>query len=142
MRRILTTLALMALAALPASSQAVGDSVRLRVPPSSAWAHGHLVSLDSIQLTVGQAQGNQSYALQGIGRAEVWRRKNAGGTVLASTIACMAGAGLGIALRSDHRGALTGSTGGDLALAAGVGAAIGLIDLSVRPGRWTRLRSA
>jgi len=140
MRLVLPVLAFTVVASRPMSGQVSGDSVRLRIPPSSAWTHGRFVSLDSSQLMVGQAERNEAYSLQSIGRLEVRRRKNPVATVLGSALACAAGAALGGLIRPDNRRPLFGSDGANIAVAGGVGFAIGLIELSVSPWHWKRVR--
>src|SRR2546421_7211442 len=94
MRIIVSVLACFVVAAPPVSAQVPGDSIRIRIPPSSVWTHGRFVSRDSGQLMVSHAERDQSYPLQSIGRLEVRRRKNPVATVLGSTVACAAGAAL------------------------------------------------
>src|SRR5258706_2042918 len=76
MRVILVVLAFVAVASRPTSGQVAGDSVRLRIRPSSTWTHGRFVSLDSSQLFLSQADQNQSYPLQNVARFEVRRPKH------------------------------------------------------------------
>jgi hypothetical protein len=140
MRIIVSVLAFFVVAAPPMLGQAAGDSIRLRIPPSSVWTHGRFVSLDSGQLMVSQAERDQSYPLQSIGRLEVRRRKNAVATVVGATLGCAAGAALAGLIRPDNRRPLFGSDGANIAVAAGVGLAVGLIDISVSPWHWKRVR--
>ena len=140
MRIIVVMLAFLVVAAPPMVGQAAGDSIRLRIPPSSVWNHGRFVSFDSGQLIVSQAERNQSYPLQSIGRLEVRRRKNAFATIAGSAVACALGAAIGNAIRPDNGRPLFGSDGANVAVAAGFGLAVGLIELSVSPWHWMRLR--
>lgn len=140
MRLIVAVLAFLVVAAPPMVGQAAGDSIRLRIPPSSVWTHGRFVSLDSGQLTVSQAELNRSYPRQSIGRLEVRRRKNPFATIVGPAVACALGAAIGNAVRPDGQRPLFGSDGANVAVAAGVGLAVGLIDLSVSPWHWMRVR--
>src|SRR2546430_16138581 len=92
MRIIVSVLTCFVVAAPPMSAQVAGDSIRIRIPPSSVWTHGRFVSRDSGHLMVSHAEGDQSYPLQSIGRLEVRRRKNPVATVVGSTVAGAAGA--------------------------------------------------
>src|SRR6266487_3288063 len=74
MRIIVSVLTCFVVAAPPMSTQVAGDSIRIRIPPSSVWTHGRFVSRDSGQLMVSHAERDQSYPLQSIGRLEVRRR--------------------------------------------------------------------
>lgn len=140
MKIILVVLAFVAATARPISGQAAGDSVRFRIRPSSTWTHGRFVSLDSSQLFVSQADQNQSYALQNVARMEVRRPKHRVATVLGAGLACAAGAALGGLLRPDDGKPLFGSDGANIAVAGGVGVLVGLINVSVHPFQWRRVR--
>ena len=140
MRIVVAVLACSIVAAAPMSGQAAGDSIRFRIPPSSVWTHGSFVSVDSAQLMVSQAEHNQSYPLQSIGRLEVRRRKPALATVLGSTAACALGAVLGNAVRPKDGRPLFGSNGANVAVAAGFGLVVGLIEISVSPWHWQHVR--
>ena len=140
MRIIVSVLACFVVAAPPMSAQVAGDSIRIRIPPSSVWTHGRFVSRDSGQLMVSRAERTQSYPLQTVGRLEVRRRKNPVGTVVGTTVACAAGAALAGLVRPDNRRPLFGSNGANIAVAAGVGFGVGLIELSVSPWHWKRVR--
>lgn len=117
-----------------------GDSVRLRVPPSRQWTYGRFVALGDERLTISHADSSQSYSLQTVGRFEVRRRKNAAVTLISSTLACMAGAGLAILTRPADRKSIFGSDGAELAVAAGFGLTLGAIDLGISRWRWSRVR--
>src|SRR2546430_17426144 len=91
MRIIVSVLTCFVVAAPPMSAQVAGDSIRIRIPPSSVWTHGRFVSRDSGQVMVGHAERDQSYPLRSIGRLEVRRRKNPVATVVGTTVACAAG---------------------------------------------------
>jgi hypothetical protein len=140
MRVIVSVLACFAMTAPAMSGQAAGDSIRLRIPPSRAWTHGRLVSLESGQLIVNQAAHDQTYAVQNIGRFEVRRRKNRAATLVGDTIACAAGAAIGGLVRPKNTRPLFGSDGANIGVAAGVGFVVGLIELSVSPWHWKRVR--
>jgi hypothetical protein len=140
MRIIVSVLACFVVAAPPMSAQVAGDSIRTRIPPSSVWTHGRFVSRDSGQVMVSHAERDQSYPLQSIGRLEVRRRKNPVATVVGTTVACAAGAALAGLVRPDNRRPLFGSNGANIAVAAGVGLAVGLIEISVSPWHWKRVR--
>jgi hypothetical protein len=140
MRVIVSVLACFATTAPAMSGQAAGDSIRLRIPPSRAWTHGRLVSLESGQLIVNQAAHDQTYAVQNIGRFEVRRRKNRAATLVGDTIACAAGAAIGGLVRPKNTRPLFGSDGANIGVAAGVGFVVGLIELSVSPWHWKRVR--
>ena len=142
MRVIVSVLAFLVVAAPAMFGQALGDSIRLRIPPSSAWTHGRFVALDSSQLMVSQSEHDQSYPLQSIGRLEVRRRKNAVATVVGSAVACASGAALASLVRPDNRRPLFGSDGANVAVSAAVGLVIGLIEISVSPWHWKRVRVA
>ena len=140
MRIIVSVLACFVVAAPAMSGQAAGDSIRLRIPPSKAWTHGRLVSLDSGQLIVSQAAHDQTYAVQNIGRLEVRRRKNSAATLVGDAFACAAGAAIGGLVRPKNTRPLFGSDGANIGVAAGVGFVVGLIELSVSPWHWKRVR--
>jgi len=137
---IVSVLACFVVAAPALSGQVAGDSIRLRIPPSKAWTHGRLVSLDSGQLIVNQAARDQTYALQSVGRLEVRRRKNRAATLVGDTFACAAGAAIGGLVRPKNTRPLFGSDGANIGVAAGVGFVVGLIELSVSPWHWKRVR--
>jgi hypothetical protein len=140
MRIVVAVLACSVVAAAPMSGQAAGDSIRFRIPPSSVWTHARFVSVDSAQLMVSEAEHNQSYPLPIIGRLEVRRRKPVLATILGSTVACALGAVLGNAVRPKDGRPLFGSNGANVAVAAGFGLAVGLIEISVSPWHWQRVR--
>jgi hypothetical protein len=140
MKVILVLLASVLVASRPISAQVAGDSVRLRIRPSSTWMHGRFVSLDSSQLFVSQADQNQSYPLQNVSRIEVRRPKHRVATVLVAGFACAAGAALGTLIRPNDRGPLFGSDGADIAIFGGIGLVGGLINVSVHPFEWRRVR--
>src|SRR5256885_17025416 len=100
---LVSVLACFVVAAPPMSGQVAGDSIRIRIPPSSDWTHGRFVSRDSGQLMVSQTERDQSYPLQSIGRLEVRRRKNPVATVVGTTVACAAGAALAGVVRARNR---------------------------------------
>ena len=137
---LVSVLACCVVAAPPMLGQASGDSIRIRIPPSSDWTHGRFVSRDSGHLMVSQAERDQSYPLQSIGRLEVRRRKNPVATVVGTTVACAAGAALAGLVRPDNRRPLFGSNGANIAVAAAVGLAVGLIEISVSPWHWKGVR--
>jgi len=89
---------------------------------------------------VSHAERDQSYPLQSIGRLEVRRRKNPVVTVVGSTVACAAGAAFAGLVRPDNRRPLFGSNGANIVVAAGAGLGVGLIELSVSPWHWKRVR--
>ena len=132
-------LALMVVAAPGLTGQVVGDSIRLRIPPSKTWTYGRIVSLDSSQLILSQAESTQSYPLTNIGRVEVRRRKNPGLTVLADVLASAAGASVAIVARPANSRSVFGSDGAAVAVSAGVGLAVGLIELGASPWHWKRV---
>src|SRR5438046_2521026 len=68
---LVSVLACFVVAAPRVSAQVAGDSIRIRIPPSSVWTHGRFVSRDGGQLMVSHAAGDQSYPLQSIGRLGV-----------------------------------------------------------------------
>lgn len=103
MKVIVVVLALVVAASRPISAQVAGDSVRLRIRPSSTWTHGRFVSLDSSQLFVSPADQNQSYPLQNVSRIEVRRPKHRVATVLLAGFACATGAGIASLVRPDER---------------------------------------
>jgi uncharacterized protein DUF6232 len=140
MKVVLVVLAFVVVASRPLSAQVAGDSVRLRIRPSSTWMHGRFVSLDSSQLFVSQADQNQSYPLQNVSRIEVRRPKHRLATVLGAGLACAAGAALANLVRPDDRKALFGSDGANVAVAGGFGVVVGLINVSVHPFEWRRVR--
>ena len=140
MRITVSVLAFLVVVTPPMRGQAAGDSIRLRIPPSRVWTHGRFVSLDSSQLVVSQAERDQAYPRQSIGRFEVRRRKNPVATVIGSTVACAAGAALAALVRPKNREPLFGSEGANIGVAAGVGLAVGLVEISVSPWRWKRVR--
>ena len=140
MRILVAMLSCLVAAAPPMSGQVAGDSIRFRIPPSSVWAYGRFVSLDSGQLNVTQAERNQPYPLPMIGRIEVRRRKSALGTILGPAVAGALGAVIGNAIRPKDSRPLFGSNGGNVAVLAGVGLVVGLIDMSVSPWHWQRIR--
>jgi len=140
MRVIVSVLACFIVAAPSMSGQAAGDSIRLRIPPSKAWTHGRLVSLDSGQLIVSQAARDETYGLKTIGRLEVRRRKNRAATLVGDAFACAAGAAIGGLVRPKNTRPLFGSDGANIGVAAGVGFVVGLIELSVSPWHWKRVR--
>jgi len=140
MRVIVSVLACFVVAAPSMSGQAAGDSIRLRIPPSKAWTHGRLVSLDSGQLIVSQAARDETYGLKTIGRLEVRRRKNRAATLVGDAFACAAGAAIGGLVRPKNTRPLFGSDGANIGVAAGVGFVVGLIELSVSPWHWKRVR--
>ena len=140
MRITVSVLAFLVVVTPPMRGQAAGDSIRLRIPPSSAWTHGRFVALDSTHLVVSQAEKDQAYPLQSIGRLDVRRRKNPAVTVVGSALACAAGAALAALIRPKNREPLFGSEGANIGVAAGVGLAVGLVEISVSPWRWKRER--
>lgn len=140
MRIILVVLAFVVATSRPMSAQVAGDSVRLRIRPSSTWTHGRFVSLDSTQLFLSQADQNQSYLLQNVSRMEVRRPKHRLATVLVAGLACASGAALGSLIRPNDRGPLFGSDGADIAIFGGIGLLGGLINVSVHPFEWRRVR--
>jgi hypothetical protein len=140
MRIIVSVLACFVVATPPMFGQAAGDSIRFRIPPSSVWTHGQYVSLDSGQFIVSQADRDQSYPLQSIGRLEVRRRKNPVATIVGPVVACALGAALGNVVRPNDQRPLFGSDGANVAVAAGFGLAVGLIDLGISPWHWMRVR--
>ena len=140
MKVMLVVLAFVAVASRPTSGQVAGDSVRLRIRPSSTWTHGRFVSLDSSQLFLNQADQNQSYPLQNVARFEVRRPKHRVATVLGAGLACAAGAALANLVRPDDSKALFGSDGANVAVAGGFGLVLGLINVSVHPFEWRRVR--
>lgn len=140
MRIGVSVLAFVVVAAPPMSGQAAGDSIRFRIPPSSVWTHGRLVSLDSVQLLVLQAALEQSYPVQSLGRLEVRRRKPAAATIVGATVACALGAALAGLVRPKDRRPLFGSDGANIAVAAGFGLAVGIIEIGVSPWHWQRVR--
>ena len=140
MRVIVSVLACFIVAAPSMSGQAAGDSIRLRIPPSKAWTHGRLVSLDSGQLIVSQAARDETYGLKTIGRLEVRRRKNRAATLVGDAFASAAGAAIGGLVRPKNTRPLFGSDGANIGVAAGVGFVVGLIELSVSPWHWKRVR--
>lgn len=140
MKNMLVIVTLMAAATPSLSAQVEGDSIRLRVPPSREWTFGRFVALDGERITINHADGNQSYSLQALGRFEVRRRKNVAATLLAPTLGALAGAGAAILTRPANRESIFGSDTKALAVSAGIGLVIGVIDLSVSPWRWKRVR--
>ena len=140
MRTIVVLLACVAATARPTSGQVAGDSVRFRIRPSSTWTHARFVSLDSSQLFISQADQHQSYPLQNVTRMDVRRTKHRVATVLGAGLACAAGAALAGLLRPDDRRPLFGSEGANIAVAGGFGVVVGLINVSVNPFEWRRVR--
>jgi hypothetical protein len=139
MKSALAIVALLAIATPPLSAQIQGDSIRLRVPPSRAWTHGRFLSPDDDRLTISHADSIQSYSLGTIGRFEMRRRKSVAVTLVSSTLAAMAGAGLAILIRPDNRKSIFGSDGAALAVSAGLGLAVGALELSISPWHWKRV---
>lgn len=140
MKGTAAVLALMAVGTPPMAAQIEGDSVRLRIPPPRTWTYGRFVSLSDSLLTISHADSSQSYSLQTVGRLEVRRRKNVALTLIGSTVGCVAGVGLAILVRPSDRKSIFGSDGAELAVAAGVGFAVGAIDLAISGWRWDRVR--
>jgi hypothetical protein len=140
MKVTLAVVALIALGTSPMAGQIQGDSVRLRVSPSRLWTYGRFASLKGDWLTISHADSSQSYSLQGVRRFDVRRRKSVAGTLVGSTVACMAGAGLAILTRPANQKSIFGSDGAALAVSAGLGLTLGAIDLSINPWRWKRVR--
>src|SRR5687768_420794 len=91
-RAVLLPLILVAAPAIAA--QDAGDSVRVRIKPSSAWNPGRFVCLDTARLTVSETDINRDYALQTVSRLEVRRRKNAAATIAGATLGVAAGVAL------------------------------------------------
>src|SRR5437588_11377562 len=121
MRIIVSVLTCFVVAAPPMSAQVAGDSIRIRIPPSSEWTHGRFVSRDSGQLMVSHPERDQSYPLQSIGRLEVRRRKNPVATVVGTTVAFAAGAAPAGLVRPDNLRPVFGSHGANIAVAARLG---------------------
>src|SRR2546430_9653464 len=101
---------------------------------------GRFVSRESGQVMVRHGERDQSYPLQSIGRLEVRRRKSPVATVVGTTVACAAGAALAGLVRPDNRRPLFCSNGAQITVAAGGGLAVGLIEISVSPWHWKRVR--
>lgn len=140
MRVIAVVLSLVMVATPVLPAQAGGDSVRFRVQPSRTWNHARFVSSDAERLTVSEAEINREYALQNVTRLEVRRPKNKVATVLGATLGVAAGVALGNLIRPANQRPLFGSDGANIALGAGVGFVGGLINVSVNPWFWKRVR--
>src|ERR1044071_7047135 len=139
MKSTLVILALIGAATPPMLAQIQGDSIRLRVSRSHVWTHGRVVSLDDERLTISHPDSTHSYSLRTIGRFAIRRRKSVAVTLLSSTLACMAGAGLAIVTRPANRKSIFGSDGAALAVSAGLGLGLGAVELGISPWHWKRV---
>ena len=140
MRTTVVLLAIAGAATAPMSGQVPGDSIRLRLPPSRAWTYGRLVSTEAGQLTITHADSNQSYSFQTVGRFEVRRRKNVALNLLAPALAAMAAEGVAALIRPADQESVFGTGATPYVVAAGIGLAIGAIDLAISPWQWKRVR--
>jgi hypothetical protein len=116
-------------------AQRIGDNLRLWVGGSTEWQYGVVVNRDSTRLHVRHPSAEVAYRIAELERIEVWRRQNVGVALLVGALATMAGYALGDALDGDSR-RMTGSRGGDLALAGGIGALVSAICVGKNPGYW------
>ena len=128
------------LIAAPLSGQVAGDSIRLRIRPSSTWNHGRFVAFDGTQLTLSSSDTNHLYQLQDIGKVEMRARKDPILTILGTTLGGVCGVGLAILTRPKDREPLFGNDGTMLAVAAGLGVVVGAIEVSVAPWQWRGVR--
>lgn len=140
MRVLALVLALTLVVAPATPGQVAGDSVRVRVKPSSTWNPGRFVSLDAERLTVSETDTNRDYALQNVTRLEVRRRKNTAATVAGATLGVAAGVALANLVRPDDREPLFGSDGANIAVGAAFGFVAGLISVKVSPWEWKRVK--
>lgn len=128
---LLTGLALIVPGAVRA--QDVGDRVRVRPDSGGAWITGKIEALrpDST-FTVQRGFRTDTFAVDGIARAELWKPTNPATTLLGSTAGGAVGWWASTAL-SENREA----GAGDLAIGAGIGLAGGLVMWAVDQGDWT-----
>ena len=140
MRVALLTLGLLAVTA-PLSAQVMGDSLRLRVQRGDPWVFGKVTRADSSAFTLRHDTEDRDYRPSEVFRIDRWKRKK----LALDVFACMLGAvaGWGAAELTSERvrnSTMTGSDGGDIAFALGLGAVIGVIGHSIEPGSWHRIR--
>jgi hypothetical protein len=122
-------------------AQVPSDSLRVQLRTGSGWLYGRLIRSDSANLYLRSQPQNQTIALAGVQRVQVWRHQNVATMALAAGIGSAAGAGL-FYLVSPNSEPLAGSKAGSVAAAGAAGAVGGVIAALIRPNVWVRVRPA
>lgn len=116
-----------------AHAQDVGDRVRVRPDSGDAWLTGQIGALrpDST-FTVQRGFRTDTFAANGVVRADLWEPTNPATTLLGSTAGGAVGWWAGEALGENAEAGAA-----DLAIGAGIGLAGGLVMWAVDRGDWT-----
>lgn len=124
----------------------LGDKVRVSTEGDGAWTEGQLTGVENDTLSIAKGVEELHYRLGEIQAAERWDARDPALLLLSTTAGGAVGFWAPSALSGDTDDCefdgpdcpyITGSSGGELAVGAGLGLVSGLVIWAVDPGDWT-----
>lgn len=122
----------------PVSAQSLGDRVRVRPSEGTPWVKGELADLgpDST-FTLQSGFDRDTFSASSVYRADWFKERSIALDLLVATAGGIAGTMIPPCDPAEGD-CITGSTGGDAALGAGIGVTVGLVTHAIWPGSWKK----